>query len=91
MRAMDVGQGRGASEGAGEDASPGEVTRLLALASGGDPDAHRRVFSLVYDELRRLAAMSGQRGIASTRGAVCRSSAVAASWGRRARSIACCR
>ena len=33
----------------------GEVTRLLALASGGDPRAVDRLVPLVYDELRRIA------------------------------------
>ncbi len=36
--------------------SPGEVTRLLAAARGGDSAALDRLFSLVYDELRRIAA-----------------------------------
>lgn len=34
----------------------GEVTRLLALARGGDPAAGERIFALVYQDLRRLAA-----------------------------------
>lgn len=41
----------------GSDASgPGEVTRLLAAARSGDPQASGRLFELVYDDLRRLAA-----------------------------------
>lgn len=35
---------------------PGEVTRLLALAEAGDRQAIDRLFPLVYDALRRLAA-----------------------------------
>jgi RNA polymerase sigma factor (TIGR02999 family) len=34
----------------------GEVTRLLAAARGGDPGAAERVFDLVYDDMRQLAA-----------------------------------
>jgi RNA polymerase sigma factor (TIGR02999 family) len=37
------------------DAEAGEITRLLHLAAAGDADADERVFSLAYDELRRLA------------------------------------
>lgn len=33
----------------------GEITRLLLSWSGGDPAAAERLFSLLYDELRRLA------------------------------------
>ena len=35
--------------------SPGEITRLLAAARSGEPDAVDRLVPLVYDELRRLA------------------------------------
>ncbi len=35
---------------------PGEVTRLLAAARAGDATASTRLFELVYDDLRRLAA-----------------------------------
>lgn len=38
-----------------------EITRLLELAGGGDGDASRRVFALLYDELRRLAAAQRAR------------------------------
>jgi RNA polymerase sigma factor (TIGR02999 family) len=34
----------------------GEVTRLLAAANGGDPEALDRLVPLVYDELRGIAA-----------------------------------
>jgi hypothetical protein len=34
----------------------GDVTRLLADMRGGDPAAMNRLFPLVYDELRRVAA-----------------------------------
>jgi RNA polymerase sigma factor (TIGR02999 family) len=34
----------------------GEITALLAAARAGAPDAARRLFSLVYDDLRSLAA-----------------------------------
>jgi RNA polymerase sigma factor (TIGR02999 family) len=34
---------------------PGEVTRLLRSARGGDPDALERLVPLIYDDLRRLA------------------------------------
>lgn len=37
-------------------ASPGEVTRLLIAMQDGQPDAEARLLTLVYDELRRLAA-----------------------------------
>jgi len=36
--------------------APGEVTRLLAAARAGDAAASGRLFELVYDDLRRLAA-----------------------------------
>ncbi len=35
---------------------PGAVTRLLADIRGGDADARNRLVSLVYDELRQVAA-----------------------------------
>jgi RNA polymerase sigma factor (TIGR02999 family) len=44
---------------------PGEVTRLLHVAGHGDREAFDRLFSLVYDELRRLA----QRQLRSERDA----------------------
>jgi len=37
------------------DDQTGEVTRLLAQASGGNVEALNRVFPFVYDELRRIA------------------------------------
>jgi RNA polymerase sigma factor (TIGR02999 family) len=36
--------------------STGDVTQMLAAASRGDVQAAQRLFPLVYDELRRLAA-----------------------------------
>jgi len=44
--------------------APGEVTRLLAAARAGDAGASARLFELVYDDLRRLAArhVRGARG-----------------------------
>jgi RNA polymerase sigma factor (TIGR02999 family) len=46
----------------GSDAArPGEVTRLLERAGGGDRAAVERLFPLVYDELRRLAAARVRR------------------------------
>ena len=42
--------------GADPAARAHEVTSLLQEWSGGDPDAEARVFALVYDELRQLAA-----------------------------------
>ena len=33
-----------------------DVTRILAAAEAGDPDAAGQLWALVYDELRRLAA-----------------------------------
>lgn len=46
--------------------APGEVTRLLHAAAGGDRDADARLFALVYDELRRLAGALLRREAAST-------------------------
>jgi RNA polymerase sigma-70 factor (ECF subfamily) len=45
------------------DQKPGEVTLLLRAWHAGDEDAYRRVSSLLYGELRTLAAryMRGQR------------------------------
>lgn len=43
-------------------ASPGDVTRLLERAGGGDRDAVDRLFPLVYDELRRRARGHLRRG-----------------------------
>ena len=40
----------------GPQSVPGEVTRLLAAARAGDGAASGRLFELVYDDLRRLAA-----------------------------------
>jgi RNA polymerase sigma factor (TIGR02999 family) len=34
----------------------GEITELIGHARGGDPAASERLFALLYDELRRLAA-----------------------------------
>ncbi len=44
--------------------TPGEVTRLLAAARAGDDGASGRLFELVYDDLRRIAArhLRGARG-----------------------------
>jgi len=36
--------------------NPGEVTRILAAISDGDPHASNTLLPLVYDELRRLAS-----------------------------------
>jgi len=49
---------------------PGDVTRLLSAARDGDADSLDRLFALVYDELRRLAArqLRGRAG-ADTLGA----------------------
>jgi RNA polymerase sigma factor (TIGR02999 family) len=41
--------------------SGSEVTRLLDAAGGGDPGALARLYQLVYDELRMLAAASMRR------------------------------
>jgi RNA polymerase sigma factor (TIGR02999 family) len=38
------------------DPAKGDVTRLLAAWNAGDPEARPAVVSLVYDELRKLAA-----------------------------------
>ena len=35
--------------------SPAEMTRLLRLATEGDPSARDRAFEIAYDELRRVA------------------------------------
>jgi len=35
--------------------SPGEITRLVAAANGGDGDASQRLLQLLYGELERLA------------------------------------
>ena len=43
------------------DPDPGEVTRLLRAASGGDADASGALFPLVYEELRRVAASCMRR------------------------------
>lgn len=47
-----------------QQGTPGEVTRLLAAARAGDEQASGRLFELVYDDLRRLAArhVRGARG-----------------------------
>lgn len=37
------------------EGAPGEVTLLLRAARAGDEDATRRLFALIYDDLRRLA------------------------------------
>jgi RNA polymerase sigma factor (TIGR02999 family) len=51
------------SEDAPNPTSSGEVTQLLSRAREGDADAFERVFPLVYDELRRVAAfhLRGER------------------------------
>jgi RNA polymerase sigma factor (TIGR02999 family) len=52
----------GSSDGDGErPAEPTEVSLLLAAARGGDRAASDRVFSLVYDELRRVASRQASR------------------------------
>ena len=38
------------------EASPGEITRLLAGAQKGDADAVQKLIRLVYGEMRRIAA-----------------------------------
>lgn len=43
------------------DEERADITRLLELAGGGDGEASRRVFALLYDELRRLAAAQRAR------------------------------
>lgn len=40
---------------AGQGTSPGDVTRLLAAWSAGDPEAMEALAPLVYDELRKIA------------------------------------
>ena len=42
---------------------PGEVTRLLVAARGGDPGAIDRIVPLLYDDLRALAQRQLRRGI----------------------------
>jgi hypothetical protein len=37
---------------------PGEVTQLLKQVSGGNREAEGKLVSLVYNQLRRLAALS---------------------------------
>lgn len=45
------------SDGPTADATPaGELTRLLAAARGGETGAAERLFELLYDDLRQLAA-----------------------------------
>ena len=39
-------------------AAAGDVTRILAQAAGGSPQASEQLLPLVYDELRRLAAQN---------------------------------
>ena len=41
---------------ASKEMQPGEVTRLLVAAGGGDRPAFDRLYAAVYDELRRMAA-----------------------------------
>jgi RNA polymerase sigma factor (TIGR02999 family) len=45
-----------------------EITLLLAAARGGEPDAAQRLFALVYQDLRRLAArhLGDRRGLGAT-------------------------
>jgi RNA polymerase sigma factor (TIGR02999 family) len=45
---------------------PGEVTRLLQAAAAGDASADERLFAVVYDELRSLAASLLRRERAGT-------------------------
>ena len=47
-----------------DDASSGEVTRLLRAWRGGDALAHEELLRRVYDELKRVAAaqLRGERG-----------------------------
>lgn len=49
------------SRSLGEDARPGEVTRLLLEWSAGNPDAFHTLLPLVYDELRRRAGAQMRR------------------------------
>src|SRR3954452_21467188 len=45
------------THGAGwSEMSDGEVTKLLQTWSAGDPEAAEQLLSLVYDELRHIAA-----------------------------------
>jgi RNA polymerase sigma factor (TIGR02999 family) len=44
-----------------DDEERADITQLLELAGGGDGEASRRVFALLYDELRRLAAAQRAR------------------------------
>jgi RNA polymerase sigma factor (TIGR02999 family) len=39
------------------DGAPGDVTRLLHEAGDGDRDAYDRLFTVAYDELRRVAEL----------------------------------
>jgi RNA polymerase sigma factor (TIGR02999 family) len=50
-----------AAAAAGVAAPPGEVTRLLASWSGGDPEALARMVPIVYEDLRRMARRHLQR------------------------------
>jgi len=48
----------------GTEADPGDITRLLGLASSGDDEARSELIDLLYHELRRLAGnqMRGLQG-----------------------------
>ena len=45
-----------------------DITELIGRARGGDRDASERVFALLYDELRRLAAgqLRGEQAMRTT-------------------------
>lgn len=49
-----------------DSSGPGEVTRLLQAAQAGDPEASDRVFSLVYADLRSVAARAIRRSPGAT-------------------------
>ena len=42
-----------------------DLTRILSQIESGDPTAAERLLPLVYDELRRLAKVHGQRAAGS--------------------------
>jgi RNA polymerase sigma factor (TIGR02999 family) len=52
-----------AHDSSGPEVSPEAVTQLLHAAAGGNGEAPRRLLSLVYDQLHRIAAarMAGER------------------------------
>src|SRR5690606_16090082 len=47
--------------GRGPGSDPAETTALLAAARAGDREAYDRVFTSVYDELRRVASRQAAR------------------------------